>query len=93
MAGTALASVTSGYLFANYEFRRSRKVTEASASGFNNQPYGTAKDFRDAIGELKAMFPKPGAVSDDPEVLAPYGFSENDHHPGKPAPCLALTRA
>ena len=90
MAGTALVSVASGYLFANYEFRRSR---EASASGFDNQPYGTVKDFRDAIGELKAMFPRPGAVSDDPGVLAPYGFSENDYHPGKPAPCPSMTRA
>lgn len=57
-------------------------VEEAHASGSDHQRYGSAKDFRKAIEELKATFPTPGAVSDDPEVLVPYGFSENDHHPG-----------
>jgi len=90
LAGTALLSATSGYFFATYESQRSgstRRTEEAHASGLDNPQYGTAKDFRDAIEELKAAFPEFGAVSDDPEVLGPYGFSENDYHPG--IPCLA----
>ena len=87
LAGTALLSVTSGYLLATYgprESGKTREVAEVRVPSLDNPQYGTAKDFRDAIEELKATFPEPGAVSDDPEVLKPYGFSENDYHPGNP---------
>lgn len=85
LAGTALLSATSGYLLATYETQKSgstRGPGETPAFCLDNRRYGTAEDFRDAIKELKATFRKPGAVSDDPEVLGPYGFSENDYHPG-----------
>ena len=82
LAGTALLSVTSGYFLGAYECQRSRGAEEVCASNSEHQRYGSATDFRKAIEELKATFPAPGAVSDDPEVLGPYGFSENDHHPG-----------
>jgi hypothetical protein len=82
LAGTALLSATSGYLLATYECQRSKGVEEVCAPGSDHQRYGSANDFRKAIEELKATFPTPGAVSDDPEVLMPYGFSENDYHPG-----------
>ena len=85
LAGTALLSATSGYLLATYEFQKSEstgEVTETPTSCLDNPQYGTAEDFRVAIEELKTTFPESGAVSDDPEVLEPYGFSENDYHPG-----------
>ena len=87
LAGTALLSASSGYLLATYGSRESGSTagaTEVRVPGLDNPQYGTAKDFRDAIEELKTTFPEPGAVSDDPEVLKPYGFSENDYHPGDP---------
>jgi hypothetical protein len=85
LAGTALLSATSGYLLATYGSQESGstgRATEVRAPGLDKPQYGTANDFRDAIEELKATFPEPGAVSDDPEVLKPYGDSENDYHPG-----------
>ena len=84
LAGTALLSATSGYLLAAYESQKSgstRETEKVCASSLENPQYGTTKDFREAIEELKATFPKSGAVSDDPDVLGPYGFSENDYHP------------
>jgi hypothetical protein len=87
LVGTALLSATSGYLLATYESQKAgstRETEEACASSLENPQYGTAKDFREAIEELKEIFPKPGAVSDEPDVLGPYGFSENDYHPGNP---------
>ncbi|KAF9649463.1 hypothetical protein BDM02DRAFT_3230234 [Thelephora ganbajun] len=71
-------------LLADYEFQKSggtRGTEKVHASGLDNPRYGSPKDFRKAIEELKATFSEPGAVSDDPEVLRPYGFSENDRHP------------
>ena len=91
LAGTALLSVISGYLLATYEFQNSgstRVGAGTPASGLDNPQYGTAEDFRSAIEELKATFLGPGAVSDDPQVLEPYGFSENDYHPGTSVPIL-----
>ena len=84
LAGTAIFSATSGYLLATYESRKSdtEGTGEVRISELDNPQYGTAKDFRDAIEELRAIFPESGAVSDDPDVLEPYGFSENDYHPG-----------
>ena len=85
LASTALLSAISGYLLATYGSQRPREMEEPHASTSQyDPPYGTAKDFREAIKELKEKFPKPGAVSDDHEVLEPYGFSENDYHPGAP---------
>ena len=89
LAGTAFLSATSGYLLAAYEHQK----PEAHGSGIGNAQYGTAKDFCNATEELKAAFPEPGAVSDDPKVLEPYGFSENDYHPGIFAPSAKLIRA
>ena len=88
LAGTALLSATCGYFLATYKSPNSSGTEEVHTPGRDNQQYGTARDFREAIKELKATFPKPGAVSDDPEVLEPYGFSEHDHHPGT---CHCLT--
>ena len=89
---TVLLSATSGYLLATYESLNpgsSKGTAEVDAfSRYTNPQYGTAKDFREAIEELRAAFPEPGAVSDDPEVLEPYGFSGNDYHPGNP--CFGL---
>ena len=85
LAGTALFSAGSGYFLATYELQKSgsaRGTEETRTSGLDNTQYGTARDFCEAIKELKATFPEPGAVSDDPGVLGPYGFSENDYHPG-----------
>ena len=82
-----LLSATSGYLLATYGSEGSGSTAGAAgvcAPGLDNPQYGTAKDFRDAIEEFKATFPGPGAVSDDPEVLKPYGFSESDYYPGDP---------
>lgn len=79
LTGTALLSATSGYFLAVYGSQES----EVNGSSLEDPQYGTVKDFRDAIGELKTTFPGPGAVSDDPEVLEPYGFSVGDRHPGK----------
>ena len=87
LAGTVLLSATSGYLLATYGSQGSGSTagaTRVRVPGLDNPRYGIAKDFRDAIEELKTTFPEPGAVSDDPEVLKPYGFSENDYHPGDP---------
>ena len=87
LASTALLSATSGYLLATYASQRSGSTEgteEVLPPGLESSQYGTAKDFREAIEELKAAFPEPGAVSDDPHVLGPYGFSENDYHPGNP---------
>jgi len=84
---TALSSATSGYLLATHESQKSGSIrgTEAAdAPGLDYPRYGNANDFSEAIEELKATFPEPGAVSDDPDVLAPYGFSQNDYHPGIP---------
>lgn len=79
LAGTAVFSATAGYLLTN---RYSEKPSTSSATNLENARYGTPEDFRNAIEELKVAFPKPGAVSDDPVVVAPYGFSQNDYHPG-----------
>ena len=82
-------SATSGYLLATHQlqsFGSIRGPEEVGALGLDNPRYGNANDFCGAIEELKATFPEPGAVSDDPDVLAPYGFSENDYHPG--IPCI-----
>ena len=79
LTGTALLSATAGYLLAAYGSQKS----EVDESSLDYPQYGTAKDFRDAIEELKATFPKPGAVSDDPRVLEPYGSTDADRHPGK----------
>ena len=90
-ASTVLLSATSGYLLATYGSRKSgstKGTAEVDASSRYNTQYGSAKDFREAIEELRATFPEPGAVSDDPEVLEPYGFSGNDYHPGNP--CFVL---
>ena len=78
LAGTAALSAAAGYLLANRETERS----SGSVADLDNTRYGTPEDFRKAIEELKVVFPKPGAVSDDPVVVAPYGFSQNDYHPG-----------
>ena len=74
--GTAVFSATAGYL-AN----RDSEKFGSSVTDLENTRYGTPEDFRKAIEELKAAFPGPGAVSDDPVVVAPYGFSQNDYHP------------
>lgn len=79
LAGTAVLSAAAGYLLA---IRETEKL-DGSGTVFNAR-YGTPGDFRRAIEELKTTFPEPGAVSDDPVVVAPYGFSQNDYHPGKP---------
>lgn len=68
-----------GYFLAN---RRAEKFGSSGIDLANTQ-YGAPGDFLKAIEELKATFPEPGAVSDDPVVVAPYGFSQNDYHPGK----------
>ena len=79
LAGTALLSAASGYFLAVYGSHKS----EVNGSSPGDPQYGTARDFRDAIEELKKTFPKPGAVSDDPEVLEPYGFFMGDRYPSK----------
>ena len=79
LASTAVLSATAGYLLANCETEKSG----GSATDLSDTRYGTAEDFRKAIEELKAAFPNHGAVSDDPVVVAPYGFSQNDYHPGE----------
>jgi len=87
LASTTLLSVTSGYLLVIYGSEGSGSTAGAAgvrAPGLDNPQYGTAKDFRDTIEELKATFPGPGGVSDDPEVLKLHGFSESDYHPGDP---------
>jgi len=81
LAGTAIFSATTGYLLAN----RCSEKPGSTATDLENTRYGTPEDFRKAIEELKAAFPEPGAVSDDPVVVTPYGFSQNDYHPGGPA--------
>ena len=63
-------------------------MEEIHTSGPDESQHGTAKDFREAIKELKATFPGPGAVSDDPDVLEPYGFSGGGYIPGNP--CFSL---
>lgn len=88
LVGIAVFSATSGYLLATYESQKSGRTRETEEGPRTSSPddpqYGTTKDFRQAIEELKATFPKPGAVSDDPDTLGPYGFSESDYHPGSP---------
>ena len=87
LVGTVLLSATSGYFLATHELQKSGstgRTEEAHEFGPDNSQYGTANDFRKAIEELRETFPEPAAVSDDPDVLGPYGFSENDYHPGIP---------
>ena len=79
LGSTAVLSATAGYLLANCKTEKSG----GSATDLSDTRYGTAEDFRKAIEELKAAFPNHGAVSDDPVVVAPYGFSQNDYHPGE----------
>jgi len=79
LASTAVLSATAGYLLANW---RTEKIGGPGID-LGNTRYGTPEDFRKAIEELKTTFPEHGAVSDDPVVVAPYGFSQNDYHPGK----------
>jgi len=79
--GTAALSATAGYYLAGSGTEK--PGSWASATDLENTRYGTPKDFRKAIEELKATFPEPGVVSDDPVVVAPYGFSQNDYHPGE----------
>jgi len=79
LASTAVLSATVGYLLAN----RTAEKIDSPTIDLGGAQYGTSEDFRKAIKELKATFPEPGAVSDDPVVVAPYGFSQNDYHPGK----------
>jgi D-lactate dehydrogenase (cytochrome) len=88
LAGTAVLSATAGYLLANRETEK----PGGSATDLNNTRYGTAEDFRKAIEELKATFPEPGAVYDDPVVVAPYGFSQNDYHPSESVQSLRISR-
>ena len=45
------------------------------ATDLKNARYNTPEDFRKAMKESKATFPEFGAVSDDPVVVVPYGFS------------------
>ena len=78
LAGTAVCSAAAGYLLANSEQEKPGSLT----TDLKNTRYGTPEDFRKAIEELKTAFPESGAVSDDPVVVAPYGFSQNDYHPG-----------
>jgi len=85
LIGTAILSATSGYLLATHKLQKIgsvRGTEETGVPGVGNPRYGTANDFREAIEELKTTFPEPGVVFDDPDVVAPYGFSENDYHPG-----------
>ena len=79
MASTAVLSAAAGYLLAN----STAEKIDSPTVDLGSAQYGTPEDFRKAIEELNATFPKPGAVSDDPVVVAPYGFSQNDYHPGK----------
>ena len=50
-----------------------------------DQKYGTREDFNKAIEELRDIFGAE-SVSTDPIVLGPYGYSENDYHPGMNPP-------
>jgi hypothetical protein len=78
LAGTAVLSATAGYILA----ARGMDRPGSSATDLENTRYGTPEDFHKVVEELKAAFPEVGAVSDDPVVVAPYGFSQNDYHPG-----------
>lgn len=89
LAGTAFLSATSGYFFAIYapwRLGETKETRGGSTLDDHRVEYGTAKDFWEGIEELKATFSGPGAVSDDPEVLIPYGYSENDYHPSPYSP-------
>jgi D-lactate dehydrogenase (cytochrome) len=88
LAGTAALSTTAGYLLAGRETEK----PGSPATDLKNTRYGTLEDFRKAIEELKAIFPEPGAISDDPIVVAPYGFSQNDYHPGGSTPSSQISR-
>ena len=79
LASTTVLSATAGYLLVNREADK----LDSPATESSGAQYGTSEDFRNAIEELRAVFPEPGAVSDDPVVVAPYGFSQNDYHPGE----------
>jgi hypothetical protein len=60
-----------------------RSQQESSSIQSTSKPkYGSPEDFKKAISELRSVLGDE-AVSTDPEVVGPYGYSENDYHPGE----------
>jgi len=61
-------------------------MEEGHTSDLGNPQYDTTEvtDFHEVMEELRAAFPEPGAVPDNPDVLRLYRFSENGCHPGDP---------
>lgn len=74
------ASIISGGL--GYFLARSQPESRNRIQATSKSRYGSPEDFKKAIGELQSVFGED-AVSTDPEVVGPYGYSENDYHPGE----------
>jgi hypothetical protein len=78
-----LASITSGiagYAIATY----SASILAADSANDAREPqFGTPADFKNAIEELRLIFPSEDSVSTDSDDLYVHGFSEYDYHPGE----------
>ncbi|RPD77337.1 hypothetical protein L226DRAFT_532147 [Lentinus tigrinus ALCF2SS1-7] len=64
-----------------YVATQSGQASDRASAELNSQ-YGSQEDFRNAIEELKRLFPEEDTVTTDAEHLEEHGFSENDYHPG-----------
>lgn len=75
-----------GYYVAN-----SRSKAIPGANLVEAEPsYGSPDDFKQAIAELRTTL-GVDAVSTDSETVKPYGYSENDYHPGARSPFSSST--
>jgi hypothetical protein len=72
-------SIVSGGL--GYYLARSQQESNSTQSA-SKPKYGSLEDFKKAINELWSVLGDE-AVSTDPEAVGPYGYSENDYHPGE----------
>jgi hypothetical protein len=80
-AALVAGSILSGFLgYSLARYTESSSNIAPAPDGFA-QKYGTREDFKKAIEEMRNIF-SAEAVSTDPEVLGPYGYSENDYHSG-----------
>ncbi|KAG6900076.1 hypothetical protein C0993_003426 [Termitomyces sp. T159_Od127] len=77
----ALSCILSGFI--GFKLAKTWGASSSEKAGGIERPrYGTAKDFEQAIQELKEAFSDADAVSTDPEDLRIHGFSDYDYRPG-----------
>lgn len=75
----AIASVVGG--LGGYFLADTLSDKSSTKLNYENPVYGGPKQVAQAKEELRKLFSKPGAVSDDSKILETYGYSHNSYHP------------